>query len=152
MTSWLLAGCQRVYKERNHAMKPLLCSLLLTLCAVTALNADIQQPPASEQGPTRKAGRGLSNLLFAPAELINTVAVINDRDGNDALGYGFIRGVGRSFVRFGAGFYELVTAPFPTNKGKYTPILRSDVPWINSGYDEFPPELGWESRYNYARQ
>ena len=133
-------------------MKPLFCSLLLTLCAATVLNADIQQPPAVEQGPTRKAGRGLSNLLFAPTEFINTIATVNDVEGNDALGYGVVRGLGRSFVRFGAGFYELVTAPFPTNKGKYSPILRSDVPWIHSGYDEFPPELGFESRYNYVRQ
>ena len=133
-------------------MKPLLCSLLLTFGTVTALNADIQQPPGIEQGPTRKAGRGLSNLLFAPAEFINTIATVNDVEGNGALGYGVIRGVGRSFVRFGAGFYELVTAPFPLNKGKYSPVLRSDVPWIRSGYDEFPPELGFESRYNYARQ
>ena len=45
-----------------------------------------------------------------------------------------------------------MTAPFPINKGKYTPeLLRDNVPWIHSGYEEFPPELGWESRYNYAR-
>ena len=133
-------------------MKRLLCSLLLTLGAATALHADIQQPPASEQGPTRKWGRGISNMLAAPAELVNTIATVNDVEGNSAAaGYGVLRGFGRMFVRFGAGFYEVVTAPFPTNKGKYTPILRNDVPWIHGGYEEFPPELGWESRYNYAR-
>ena len=132
-------------------MKSLLCSFLLTVFAATALHADIQQPPGADQGPTRKAGRGLSNILFAPSEVFVTVATENDREGNQALGYGFIKGVGRSFVRFGAGVYELVTAPFPTNKGKYTPILRNNVPWIHSGYEEFPPELGWESRYDYAR-
>jgi putative exosortase-associated protein (TIGR04073 family) len=134
-------------------MKPLFRSLLLTFCATAVLHADIQQPPSSDQGPTRKFGRGLSNMLFAPTELVNNIAVINDEEGNSAAGgYGVFRGVARMFTRVGAGIYEVVTAPFPTNKGKYTPILRNDVPWIHSGFEEFPPELGWESRYDYARQ
>ena len=132
-------------------MKSLLCSLLLTVCTATALHADIQAPPGSDQGPVRKAGRGLSNILFAFNEVPVTIATENDLEGHQALGYSVIKGVGRSFVRFGAGVYELVTAPFPTHKGKYTPLLRNDVPWIHSGYEEFPPELGWESRYDYAR-
>jgi hypothetical protein len=46
----------------------------------------------------------------------------------------------------------MVTFPFPTVKGSYRPPYRSDIPWIKSGYQEFPPELGFETRYNYVRE
>ena len=65
-------------------MKKLFCSLLLAAAAVTTVHADIQAPPVSDQGPTRKLGRGLSNFLFAPSELINTIAKTNDDEGNSA--------------------------------------------------------------------
>ena len=132
-------------------MKPLLCSLLLTVCAVVTVQADIQAPPISAQGPTRKLGRGFSNLLFAVTDWQQTIAESNDDIGNSAVVYGFIKGAGRFFTRTGVGLYEIATFPFPLNKGKYTPVLRDDVRWINGGYEEFPPELGWETRYNYVR-
>ena len=55
------------------------------------------------------------------------------------------------FARVGSGLFDIATFPFPLNKGKYTPILRNDVPWIHSGFEEFPPELGFESRNHYVR-
>lgn len=132
-------------------MKTLLCSLLLTLCAVATMSADIQAPPSSNQGPTRKLGRGFSNVIGAVTEWQQTIAVTNDIDGNAAIPYGFIKGAGRFGARVGTGLFDIFTFPFPLNKGKYTPVLRSEVPWIHDGYSEFPPELGFESRYNYVR-
>jgi putative exosortase-associated protein (TIGR04073 family) len=133
-------------------MKILLCSLLLSFAAATSVLADIQAPPVSDQGPTRKLGRGLSNVAFAITDWVNTIATVNDDEGNSAaFGYGIVKGGGRFFARTGVGLFEILTFPFPTNNGKYTPILRDEVPWINDGYEEFPPELGWESRYNYQR-
>ena len=132
-------------------MKTLLCSLLLAVSGVLMLHADIQSPPAADQGPTRKLGRGFANLLLAVTDWQNTIATINDQEGNQAIPYGFVKGAGRFFARTGVGFYEIVTFPFPISKGKYTPVLRNDVPWIYGGYEEFPPELGFESKYNYAR-
>lgn len=132
-------------------MKSLLCSLLLTVSAAAVVHADIQAPPAAEQGPTRKLGRGFCNLILAVTEWQNTIATVNDNEGNEAIPYGFIKGGGRAFQRMGVGFFEIVTFPFPTNNGKYTPILRNNVPWIHGGFEEFPPELGFESRFNYPR-
>ena len=134
-----------------NVMKSLLCSLLLTLCVAATVHADIQAPPASNQGPTRKLGRGFSNLLLAVTDWQVTIAETNDIDGNQAIPYGIIKGMGRFFARTGSGLFDIATAPFPLNKGKYTPILKDDVRWIHGGYEEFPPELGWESRYNYGR-
>lgn len=134
-------------------MKSLLCSLLLVGTATMAL-ADIQDPPVNDYGPTRKLGRALSNIipLTALTEIPTTIATINEREGNSAAWtYGVVKGFGRFFFRFGAGWYELATVPFPTYKGSYRPFYQSNIPWIHGGYQEFPPELGFESRFRYVR-
>lgn len=138
--------------SKKTLMKAILCSLLSFALCATAL-ADIQAPPASDFGPTRKLGRGLGNIAFGITEIPYQWAVVNDMEGNAAaLSYGLVRGTGRVFARLGYGLYEVALFPFPTHKGGYTPPYRSDIPWINSGYSEFPPELGFETRYNYVRQ
>lgn len=132
---------------------PLLAGVLLTASARPAARADIQAPPASEQSPTRKLGRGLGNIAFGASELPVTLGETNTYEGNSAAwSYGFVRGLGRGLARIGVGVWEVATWPFPLNKGKYTPTLRSEVPWIYSGYQEFPPELGFETRYRYTRE
>ena len=129
---------------------------LLTIFAVSLLSAsafaDIQDPPMNDQGPTRKLGRGLANITFAGVEISKNICEINDREGNAAAGrYGLVKGVGRFFARMGYGVYEVVTFPFPTTQSSYRPPYKSNVPWIHGGYEEFPPELGFESRYRYVR-
>ena len=59
--------------------------------------------------------------------------------GHAALSYGVIKGFGRWFFRFGAGWYEFATFPFPTYKGSYRPFYRPNIPWIHGGWEEFPP-------------
>ena len=132
-------------------MKTLLTTALVLGFATHAF-ADIRDPPANDYGPTRKLGRGLSNLVFGIAELPATIAKINEREGNSAAaGYGVMRGLGRSYVRFHSGLFEFLTFPFPTTRRTYYPLLPSDVPHIHAGYQEFPPELGNESKYPYVR-
>jgi putative exosortase-associated protein (TIGR04073 family) len=132
-------------------MKSVLIVLVVAGFAASSW-ADIQSPPAADYGPTRKLGRGLSNMVFGGTEIPVTIGKINDQEGNSAAaGYGVIRGTGRAFARFGAGFYEFILWPFPLYKGTYLPVLRSDIPWIHHGYGEFPPEPGNESKYNYVR-
>ena len=132
-------------------MKSALCALLaVALCS--SVFADIQAPPASDYGATRKLGRGLGNIAFGITELPFQMSLINDLEGNSAaFSYGLVRGVGRVFSRLGFGIYEVALFPFPTHNGTYYPPYRSDIPWINSGYSEFPPELGFETRYDYGR-
>lgn len=133
-------------------MKTLLSAALVLGFATFSL-ADIQDPPSNDYGPTRKLGRGLSNLVFGIAELPNTIAKINEREGNSAAaGYGVVRGVGRSYMRFQAGLVEIFTFPFPVNRGTYYPLLPPEIPYIHAGYQEFPPELGNESKYPYVRK
>ncbi len=132
-------------------MQTLLTAVLALGCATCAF-ADIQDPPSNDYGPTRKLGRGLSNLVFGIAELPATIANINVREGNSsAAGYGVVRGLGRSYMRIHSGLFEFLTFPFPTTRRTYYPLLPSDVPYIHAGYPEFPPELGNESKYPYIR-
>lgn len=130
---------------------PVLIAASLLVGASLAM-ADIQAPPSSEYGPTRKLGRGLSNIAFGSTEVLDSWAAVNFSDGNSAAwSYGLVRGVGRMFARLGYGVYETVLFPFPTYKGTYRQPYRSEIPWLKSGYSEFPPELGFETRYNYVR-
>jgi putative exosortase-associated protein (TIGR04073 family) len=132
-------------------MKLLLVTLLCAGFAAASLG-DIQDPPAADYGPTRKLGRGLSNVAFGWAEIPVTIATVNSKEGNAAAGgYGVVQGTGRAFARFGVGLYEALLWPIPVYKGTYFPVLRSDIPWIHGGYSEFPPELGNESKYPYVR-
>jgi putative exosortase-associated protein (TIGR04073 family) len=128
-------------------------ALVFVVGFTVACFADIQDPPSNDYGPTRKLGRGVSNVVFGWSELPVTVGKINEIEGNSAAaGYGVVRGVARSFARFGVGIYEAVTAPAPVWRGTYLPILPSDVHHIHAGYSEFPPELGNESKYPYVRK
>jgi putative exosortase-associated protein (TIGR04073 family) len=132
-------------------MNRFLVVTILSAFAATAL-ADIQDPPSNDYGPTRKLGRGLSNLFIAPAEIFTTVTKINTDEGNaSAAGYGVVRGLGRSATRHVAGLLEIITFPFPCWHESYYPMLPSDIPYIHAGYGEFPPELGNESKYPYVR-
>jgi putative exosortase-associated protein (TIGR04073 family) len=116
------------------------------------VSADIQDPPMNDQGPIRKLSRGLANLLAGPTEIFVTWTARNTGEGNSAAAYhGLVDGVWRTLVRMGAGFYDVVTFPAPTMKGSYASPLPSCAPWVNNGFEEFPPELGFESRFPYGR-
>ena len=131
-------------------MKKLLLTLSLAAVALPAF-ADIQDPPMNDYGPTRKLGRGLSNILYGVTEFPTTIALMNEREGNSAaMSYGIVRGIGRTVFRIRSGIYELFTFPFPTHRSSFRPPYRSNVPWIHGGYSEFPPELGWQSKKTYC--
>ncbi len=134
-------------------MKTFALATAVALGMVTTSVADIQDPPSNEYGPTRKLGRGISNMVFGVTEIPHTIAQVNDREGNSAAaGYGVVRGVGRAYMRFHVGIFEILSFPFPTVRGTYYPALTPDIPYIHAGYQEFPPELGFESKYPYSRK
>jgi putative exosortase-associated protein (TIGR04073 family) len=129
---------------------------ILAFAAVAGLAsvafADIQDPPGNDYGPTRKLGRGISNLVWAPTDFFVTVNQVNQTEGNSAgASYGVVRGLGRVGARHIAGLIEILTFPFPIWHNSYQPLLPSDIPYIHAGYPEFPPEVGNESKYPYVR-
>jgi putative exosortase-associated protein (TIGR04073 family) len=130
-------------------MKNLLLAFSAIAFASTAI-ADIQDPPMNENGPTRKFSRGVANVLYGISEFPQTIALINDREGNAAaLSYGIVRGGFRAAFRIRSGVYEILTFPFPTHRGSFRPPYKSNVPWIHGGFSEWTPELGWETRKKY---
>jgi putative exosortase-associated protein (TIGR04073 family) len=133
-------------------MKILPSIAVFSLLSLAAL-ADIQDPPMNDQGPTRKLGRGIANIAFGVTEITASACELNEREGNSAaFSYGVIKGTGRFLARLGFGVYEVFTFPFPTYHGSYMAPYKSNVPWIHGGYEEFPPELGFNSRYRYSRE
>ncbi len=131
-------------------MKRLLLSLTAAALAGTAF-ADIQDPPMHDYTAARKLGRGWANFIYSPSEIITTMHRVNELEGNSAgATYGLTKGIGRWVVRMGAGVYEIFTFPFPTNHRSYRPVLRSNIPWVNGGYEEFPPEIGFQTRKRYT--
>lgn len=133
-------------------MKKTLLTTLIGFVLATSALPDIQDPPANDYGPTRKLGRGFRNLLFASAELSQSVCEINRANGNSsAASYGIVRGLGRSTTRHFAGLFEVLTFPFPAHRRGYRPSLPNGIERIHAGYSEFPPELGFESKYTYCR-
>ncbi len=113
--------------------------------------ADIQDPPYLDHGPIRKLSRGIANLALGSTDLLVTLDSKNQIHGNSGMVYGLFSGLGRTLMRIGAGFYEVVTFPAPTTRKSYAPVLPSVVPWVQGGFEEFPPELGFESRFSYNR-
>ncbi len=133
-------------------MKKMMSVAVIAAAFTNSAVADIQDPPSNDYGPTRKLGRGLSNLFLGSSEIPVTVCKTSKEEGNSAAaGYGVVRGVGRAASRHVAGFLEILSWPFPVWRQSYYPLLPSDVPWIHAGYSEFPPELGNESKYPYVR-
>ena len=131
-------------------MKRLLLALAVAAIASPAM-ADIQDPPMHDHGPARKLGRGWANFLYGSAEVWSTVQRTNELEGNTAAAtYGIVKGFGRMFARMGTGVYEIFTYPFPTYKRSYRPSLRPVVPWVNGGFEEFPPEFGFQSKKRYT--
>lgn len=143
--------------EKSHIQSPVktfpLALILSVFACTSVLFADIQAPPQSNQGPTRKLGRGLGNMLYGSSEIFDSMSDVNSTDGNSAaFSYGLVRGLGRTLARIGYGAFETVTFPFPTNHGTYKPPYNNNIQWLNSGYSEFPPEIGFETKYDYSRQ
>lgn len=133
-------------------MKKVLLTLLIM--GMTSVGfADIQAPPRSQQTPVRKLGRSVSNLLYGISELPFYMIEMNKRDGNNAaFGAGVVIGTWRSAVRFGYGVWEFSTfwcAGY--KKGFRAPYQNIEYDPFN-GYDEFPPEIGFQSKYRYVRQ
>src|SRR4029450_2545734 len=110
-------------------MKPLtVFSLVLGLGGICL--GDIQDPPANDYGPTRKLGRGFSNFLWAPTEIIVNINKVNKDEGNNAaFGYGVVRGVSRSATRHVAGLIEILTWPFPI--------------WATNSSPRLPPAISY---------
>ena len=119
----------------------------------TVAVADIQAPPASKDGPLRKFSRSIANLVYGISEIPSNYVRFNDNEGTTAAGsYGLALGIQKTVARVGYGMYELFTFHSPTYKGGYkAPYYKKDTMFPLTGYEEFPPQLGYISEATYNR-
>ena len=81
-------------------------------------------------GPEQKLGRGLNNI-YEPVRLADLRRSVEQTSvyaapSGGSYTTGVVRGLGKTFARFGVGFYEIVTAPFPNHKdGDYGPVATN---------------------------
>lgn len=79
--------------------------------------------PAYCDDALKKLGRGLSNVVMCPFEILLQIARVNNSDGPmAAASYGVLKGVGMTGLRALVGVYEVATFPIPLPK-YYKPIL-----------------------------
>ena len=133
-----------------------IATAFVALAGVAA--ADIQAPPGSTYTSTRKLGRAISNILYGFMEIPEQMVRKSDDHGRKAgWSYGAVDGTNRAMRRLGYGFYELFTFTCPTYRGTFKPPYErcgeDNRIQMNpsDGLSEFPPELGFETYYNYSR-
>ena len=139
-------------------MKKLLviASVLATFTGM--VSADIQAPPGSTYNSTRKLGRAISNIIYGFMEIPEQIILKNQEGGRkEAWSYGVVDGTSRALRRLGYGCYELFTFTCPTYRGTFKPPYercgednRIEMN-VHDGLSEFPPELGFQTYYNYSR-
>ena len=78
------------------------------------------------QGPARKLGRGVANIVTGWVEIPKTIYVTcADKDVLTGLTIGPVQGIWMFLVRTSAGVYEFGTFPVPIPED-YDPILRPE--------------------------
>ncbi len=83
-----------------------------------------------------KLGRGVLNVVSSPVEVARTIHVDSEVHGK---GYGWtaglVKGLGRTFVRLGAGVVDLVTFPFDFPDDNKAPLIEPEYAWQNWSSD-----------------
>ncbi len=95
-------------------MKRILVLAVLMLAPQIMAKADISMPVRDTFYD--KLGRGLANVVFSPAELLDSQYGMLETEGNTvAFTKGFlVQGTSRMVMDMGMGMFEIVTSPFPT--------------------------------------
>ena len=127
--------------------------LVATLTLGSLAIADIQAPPKFQWNWSRKLSRSLANLAYGSTEYPITWQKNLKSDGANAAATALVvDGTARTVVRLGYGLYELVTFPVPTYKGGYRPPYYKNERFNTwTGYQEFPPQVGFTSQSTYSR-
>ena len=95
-------------------MKRILALAILLVAPQFMAHADISMPIRDTFYD--KLGRGLSNIVFSPSEMLDSQYSMIDTEGNTvAFSKGLVaQGISRMIMDIGMGVYEVATSPFPT--------------------------------------
>ena len=84
-------------------------------------------------GPIKKLGRGIANIITCPVEITNRMGEANEDSGPvAAITWGVLNGIFRAVTRVAVGVYETVTfaIPFPND---YGPIIDDPEFFLEDG-------------------
>jgi len=88
---------------------------------------------AFADGPIKKLGRGLANIVTCPLEIIKGVSDANSENGPiAAISFGVLKGVFNTGIRVVVGAYEVITFPIPIPRD-YSPILTDPEFFLEEG-------------------
>jgi putative exosortase-associated protein (TIGR04073 family) len=91
----------------------LILILGITILPLSLVYADISLP--KKQTFYDKLGRGVANVILAPAEIYDSFYTTLQEEGPTlAVTKGLVQGTGRMWSDISLGFYDVVTSPFPT--------------------------------------
>lgn len=105
-------------------MKKIIPVLLVVLLISSVAFAD---------GPIKKLGRGLANVITCPLEILKGISDANTENGPiAAVTFGLLKGIFNTGVRAVIGVYEVVTFPIPLPRD-YSPILTDPEFFLEEG-------------------
>lgn len=105
-------------------MKKIIAILVITLLISSVAFAD---------GPVKKLGRGLANIVTCPLEILKGISDANTESGPIAAGtFGVLQGIFNTGLRAVIGVYEVVTFPIPIPRD-YSPILTNPEFFLEDG-------------------
>lgn len=117
----------------KHPQRKLGIFIIVAIVSLGTLPAGAwAEDETSDYGPSRKLGRGLSNVAFGTLEVPQAISDRWSQEGMAAgLFWGPIDGLGRAFQRTVVGAFETVTFAFPG----YKPVLKPEfvLPDTNIG-------------------
>ena len=113
-------------------------ALLVAATSFTSVRADISMPVRDSFYD--KMGRGLADIAFSPAEMIDSQYGMLDTEGSTvAFCKGcIVQGVSRMVMDVGQGVFEVVTSPFPT-QNFHSYRSQKLPPYDSMVVNDYPP-------------
>jgi putative exosortase-associated protein (TIGR04073 family) len=119
-------------------MKRILALAFLLAAPQIVAHADISMPVRDSFYD--KLGRGLSNVIASPSEMLDSQYGMIDTEGNNVAFFkGFlVQGTSRMVMDIGHGLFEIVTSPFPT-QNYYSYRSMKMAPYDSMVVNDYPP-------------
>lgn len=119
----------------HHRGVALLGGLVLAVAvAAPALAQEAEEPYL--YGALRKLGRGATNIITSPLELMRTHELTVQKEGYLAgMSVGVVHGALRTVLRAAAGVIEIATFPLEIPEG-FAPIMKPEYVFVEGAWTE----------------
>jgi putative exosortase-associated protein (TIGR04073 family) len=112
--------------SRQRQVVSATCAVLMLAGLAMPASAAEEAEPSYVRGMLRKLGRGITNVVTCPAELLRQPERMIQEEGPlQALSVGILQGAWMALVRGTVGLYETATF-FVENPDGFEPILKPE--------------------------